>query len=971
MKPHFAKFLGSALALLLAGSAFAQTTGRIEGEVLGRDGAALPGVTVTVSSPSLQGERPAVTDDSGAFRFLGLPPGEYRIHAGLEGYGTLEQEGIQVGLDRTVTLELTLSGSFDDTLTITGAPPVVDVTSTTTGASFSEQIFEEIPVTRTFAGLAFAAPGVTTGASEQSGLEDNPSIAGASVAENRYVVDGLDSTDPAFGIAGTAVPFEFIKEVEIKTGGYEAEYGGALGGLLNVITKSGGNDLQGDAFAYYNDDSLQSGLPATEQFGQDLGFTEYDFGASLGGALADDRLWYFVAVNPSYQETEYTTRTGVGNTEEEETLFYAGKLTWQANQSHQVVLSVFGDPTERTADFNRNSLGTVADDREQGADTFGLSYNGTLGPTLFAEVSAGRFDQTFRRTPVADVPFYEVRSFSRIGYAAAQGCPGDLGEIPASDFSTFLFSEGCFGGDFDQENGDAGRDELRGSVTWFGETGAIDHEIKAGAAARAVEYTDFANYPGPAAGPFVDDQGVVVDPGGLAGQRWQLFADFARLLEFDQHSVGETDEQSLYVQDRVRFGDHFSLNLGVRADAAQSKGDLSDVNENQELDFGFGDMIAPRAGFTWDVAKNGRSKLYGHYGRFYESIPLDINARAFGNEQFNLYYFYYPEDGSLPNAVNPGTWFYTYRLGGGTKVDPGIEPMYTTEALLGFEYEIVPNLAAGLKVSQRELDNVIEDISVDGGQTYFITNPGGSVSVNPVTGVPLPGAVVFPEPRREYEAVELTLNKRFTDNWQLYGSYVWSKNEGNYGGLFRQDNGQLDPNITSVYDLPSLLVGADGPLANDREHQFKLYGSYAWPFELVTGFYAQYLTGTPISQLGAHSSYGRNERFVTPRGDFGRTEDVWNADLHLEYPVAVAGLELKLIGDVFNVTDEQEAALVDQEWTLADEEADDPATPLDESTCGGPGTGPGTACEAGNPNFGEAMQYQSPRTLRLGVKLSW
>ncbi|MGH6690385.1 MAG: TonB-dependent receptor [Gammaproteobacteria bacterium] len=953
-----------ALALLAAGPAFAQTTGRIEGRVLGSDSSALPGVTVTVTSPSLQGERVAVTGADGVFRFLGLAPGEYGIRAVLDGYGSLEQEGIQVGLDRTVTLEFTMAGSFTDVMTITGAPPVVDITTTTTGASFSEQLFEELPVTRTFAGLAFAAPGVTLGASSDSDLDDNPSVAGASVAENRYVVDGLDSTDPAFGIMGTAVPFEFIKEVEVKTGGYEAEYGGALGGLLNVITKSGGNDVQGDAFAYYNDDGLQSEATPTDQFGQDLGFTEYDFGASLGGALARDELWYFLAVNPSTKETEYTTRTGLANTEREETLFYAGKLTWQANPSHQLVLSVFGDPTDREDDLERNSFGTVGDDRELGADTYGLSYNGTLGPSLFAEVSVGRFDQTFRRTPLADVPFYEVESFAQIGFAAQQGCAGDLGAITPENFNVFVFNAGCSGGTFDQENGDAGRDEARGSVTWFGGTGAIDHEIKLGAAVRAIEYTDRANYPGPAPGPFVDSTGVVVDAGGLVGQRWQLFEGFARLLEFDQNSVGETDEQSVYLQDRVRLTDTFSLNLGVRADAAQSKGDLSDVNQNQELDFGFGDMVAPRAGFTWDVAKNGHSKLYGHYGHFYESVPLDINARAFGNEQFNLYWFYYPEDGSLPSAANPGTWYYTYRLGGGTKVDPGIEPMYTTEALLGFEYELVPNLAAGIKVSQRELENVIEDISVDGGQTYFITNPGGTLTANPVTGALLPEPVTFPAPRREYEAVELTLNKRFTDDWQLYGSYVYSKNEGNYGGLYRQDNGQLDPNITSVYDLPDLLLGADGPLPNDREHQFKVYGSYLWPFRLVTGFYAQYLTGTPISQLGAHSVYGNQERFVTPRGSFGRTPDLWNVDLHLEYPLAFGGLELKLIGDVFNVTDQQEAVLVDQEWTLADETAADP-------DCGGPGTGPGTSCEQGNPSFGQATQYQAPRTLRLGVKLSW
>jgi len=961
------------LALLLGtSSAVAQTTGRIDGRVIDEEGSALPGVTVTVASSSLQGQRLTVTGNDGGFRFLALPPGAYAIKAALEGFATLQQEAVQVGLDRTVTLEFTMSSSFEDVMTISGAAPIIDVTSTTGGANFSEQLFEDLPVSRSFQGLAFAAPGVVGG-----GLTNSPSIGGASAAENRYVVDGLDSTDPAFGTSGTSVPFEFIKEVEIKTGGYEAEYGGALGGVLNVITKSGGNDLEGDVFAYYNDDGLQAEAKPTKSLGRTLGYTAYDFGAAVGGALMKDKLWFFAALNPSKTDRDNATRTEVQYTRTDETLYYAGKLTWQLNPSHQVVLSAFGDPTTIDNRMIGSSYGLLGSNYDQGADTLGASYNGVLTSNLFAELTAGRFDLTLRRDPLSDVPYYEVGSFSRINFAAEQNCPGDLGLITQENFSTFSFAAGCRGGTAHQEDGDSSRDELRGNLTWFGNTGSIAHEVKLGATVRTVEYTDVSNYPGPSAAALFDSNGGsdadgdgVSSPGvpvedSLAGQRWQLFSGFARLIEYDQRSQGDTDEQAIYLQDRVRLNDYLSLNLGVRADAFHAKGDLSDVNDNQELDFGFGDMIAPRIGFTWDLTKNGRSKLYGHYGRFYESVPLDINARAFGNEEFNLFWFFYPADGSLPTAENPGVHFYTYRLGGGVKVDPEIEPMYTEEALLGFEYEVLHNVAVGVKYTQRELGNVIEDISLDGGQTYFITNPGGTVTANPVTGQDLGGPVTFPEPRRDYNAVEVTLNKRFTNSWQLYGSYVHAENEGNYGGLYRQDNAQLDPNITSVYDLPSLLQGADGLLPNDREHQFKLYGSYLWPFKLVTGFYSQYLTGTPISQLGRHSSYGRQERFVSPRGTYGRTPDTWNVDLHLEYPISLAnGIEVKLVGDVFNITDQQEATIVDQEWTLADETAADPL-------CGGPGTGAGTACEQGNPGFGEALRYQSPRTIRLGMKLSW
>ena len=975
MRSNLMKGLVVLALLALAMPAFAQTTGRIDGRVTDEKGAPLPGVTVTLNSSALQGERLQVTDSAGAFRFLALAPGDYSLRAQLEGFGIIEQTGIAVSLGRTATLEVKLSAAIGEEVTVSGAAPIIDTTSTTAGANFSENLFKDLPTTRTFEGLAFKAPGVVSG-----GLGDNPSIGGASAAENRYVVDGLDTTDPAFGTIATEVPFEFIKEVEVKTGGYEAEYSGALGGVLNVITKSGGNELQGDIFGYWSDDSLQSEVPPTAQFGQDLGYTNYDFGAALGGKLIQDKLWYFIAANPSRNEENYSTLTGLNNTETTDVKFYAGKLTWQLNPSHQVVFSAFGDPTKLNDNLRRNTAGRVGDDQEYGANNFGATYNGTLSSSLFLELSAGRTDQTLKVTPFTDAPFYEVRNRATVPFSQAQNCPGDNSKVNATiggRFAVTYFNAGCLGGTFNQDNGDSSRDDYRGAFTWFASTGPVDHELKFGATYRTVDYTDVAHYPGPAPGPFFDSNGgsvngagVPVDAGGLAGQRWLLYPSFALLIEYDQHSQGTTDEHGLFLQDKVRFGDYFSLNLGLRADAFKSTGNLSSTVKDRQLDFGYGDTEAPRIGFTWDVARNGRSKLYGHYGRFYESVPLDINARAFGNEQFNFYYFYYPEPaGTLPNASNPGENWYIYRLGGGTKVDPGIKAMYTEEMLAGFEYEVLPNLAIGVKYTDRSLENVIEDISVDGGQHYFITNPGGTVSVEPVTNTPLATPVVFPQAVRDYTAYELTINKRFTNNWQLYASYVRSKNEGNYGGLFRQDNGQLDPNITSLFDLPDLLIGAFGRLPNDRPNQVKVYGSYLWPFKLITGFSGQYLDGTPISQLGAHPTYGRRERFVTPRGSFGRTPEIWNVDLHLEYPITFgSGKDLRLIADVFNITDQQAVATVDQEWTLAHRNNSMNDFQLN---CGGPGTGPGTACPNGNALFGTATSYQQPRTLRLGVKFSF
>jgi len=954
--------VGTAVALLLVAAlpAAAQTTGRIDGRVADESGSALPGVTITLNSAAMQGERLAVTDADGRFRFLALAPGSYDLRAQLEGFGIVEQPDIRVQVDRTVTLQLTLSSAFGDEVTVSGVAPIVDTTSTTSGANFDQKLFEDLPTSRTFTGLAFAAPGAVDG-----GISGNPSFGGASSAENRYIIDGLDTTDPAFGTVAVSVPQEFVREVEVKTGGYEAEYGGALGGVVNVITKSGGNDLEGDAFAYYSDDSLQGESPPVPQVGQDLGYEEYDFGAAIGGKLIEDRLWYFVAANPTSRDEFLRTRGGHEDTESLERLYYAGKLTYQVNPNHQIVASLFGDPTtdNRVTD---NSYGSVGVDREYGSTNLGLAYNGTIGASFFAEASVARYDEPFSVHSPTEAPWYVTATSNPYvrDLVDAQGCGSTDPFYPYS--GSYNWNLGCAGGTSVQDPQDRSRDELRASLTWFAETGSVDHEIKIGAIARNVEYNDNARYPGPYNQPFYDSNGDLVDPTGLRGQRWVLFGAYASLRVYDQNSPGETDEQAVFFQDALRIGDYFTLNLGLRADAFNATGVASGVVANSELDFGFSDQLAPRIGFTWDVAKNGRSKLYGHYGKFYESVPLDINTRAFGNEIFNYYYFYYPEDGSLPTAENPGTYYTGFGFGLGTAVDPDIKPMYTEETLIGFEYEVAPNLALGLRATQRSIEDVIEDISADGGANYFITNPSGEFTMNPVTGEPLPESVFFPEPVRDYESLELTLNKRFSNNWQLYASAVYSKNEGNYGGLYRQETGQLDPNITSLYDLPGLLEGAFGLLPNDRQYQFKAYGSYVWPIQLTTGFYFQYLDGTPISKLGWHTSYGADERFVTQRGTAGRTADVWNLDLHLQYPIHFgSGLDLKLIADVFNVTDQAEATLVDQEWTTAREQQG----LLND--CGGPGTGVGTSCPAGNPLWGTPTQYQSPRTIRLGAKLSF
>lgn len=959
------RFLGLAVVgVLVVGPVTAQTTGRIEGRIVDPDGRAVAGVTVTASSLSLQGIRTAVTEGDGLFRFPALPPGNYEVTAQLLGFNPLEVPVVAVTLDRTSSLELSLTRAQRETVVVTAQAPIIDQTQTTDGADFPRQVFENIPTGRTYQSLAFAAPTVIP-----SGIADSPSIMGATGAENRYVVDGLDVTDPAFGVSGSSLAFEFIQEVQVKTGGYQVDYSGALGGVINVLTKSGGNDFHGDVFGYFNSDALEATAKTSVEFGQTVGVTRYDFGADAGGKLIQDKLWYFGAINPSISEVDQETRQAIPYTERNETLYFAGKLTWNIASQHRVVASGFGDPsqTDNVGAFSgmfppfnsRNAAGLLVHDSKQGAYGYGLTYDVTPTSSLLGELTLGRYEQRLQFLPVQNTANPYIDLTPEGSFARQQGC-GDPALVASPGVS---FAPGCLGGAWVTENGDRSRNQLRAAVSAFLGT----HSLKGGVEYRHSKYTDVARTAGPPSGPLIDSNGVVVVADGVPGASFQLNNDGSYMLRVDDYdSDGTTHEVGLFVSDDWQILSNLTINAGVRFDSLQATGNGTALYPERRFDFSLGDRISPRASVIWDPSRKGQSRVFASYGQFSESIPMDVNDYAFGVAGFDLYFFAYPEDGSLPTYTNLGAFQGAVPIALGIAVDPSISPPYTEELSVGFEYEIAPAFVLGIRGIARRIRSVVEDISVDQAATYFITNPGGTYTVNPVTGAPLAEPAIFPEAERKYDALELTANKRFGDSWQLFGSYVYSSNEGNYGGLFRQDNGQLTPNLTTVFDLPHLLVGAYGPLPNDRPHQAKLYGSYTWPFRLVTGILTQYVSGTPISQLGSDAFYGPNERFVTPRGTAGRTDGLFQLDLHFAYGLPIGQLlTATLIADLFNVTNSRTETAVDQTWTFGAPSDDDPAT------CGGPGSGTPENCPAGNPSWGQPISYQQPFRARLGVRLSW
>ncbi len=235
------RFSLALVSLLLCSSLFAQTTGGLAGRLTDANGGALPGVTVEVKSPALQGTRAAVSERDGTYRFALLPPGEYTVTFRLEGLAPESRRNVTVSLGKDTSLDVTMRpAAVSAEIVVSATAPVLDTTSTTLGTNLNARAIETLPTGRNYASVVQVTPGVSSDANPGNPSQSTISVYGSSGAENSFFIDGMNTTNVEYGFQGKELNFEFISEVDVKTGGYEAEYGRSTGGIINVITKSGG-----------------------------------------------------------------------------------------------------------------------------------------------------------------------------------------------------------------------------------------------------------------------------------------------------------------------------------------------------------------------------------------------------------------------------------------------------------------------------------------------------------------------------------------------------------------------------------------------------------------------------------------------------------------------------------------------------------------------------------------------------------
>ena len=812
--------------LLLAGVATAQTKSALTGTVVDQDGQPLPGVTVSLASDDLiGGVQTKLTGEDGDFKFILLPPGAYHVEASLDGFVTNEVE-TRVGLDRDAQVRLTLVPSdFGEEILVTAEAPVVDITKVSTGETYNEEFLQLATVGT--AGRDYLS---IIGAEAGSVGTGNVRVFGGVQSDNVFLVDGLNTTDPLTGTFGTNFNFDAIQEVSIQTGGFEAEYGQALGGVVNLVTKSGGNSFRGALDVRYNDEDLaESGDhfdPDTDAGSQE----QYSF--NLGGPISRDRIWFFASAEQS--ESSFSP-VGAAFPRVFEGQNYIGKITAQVGESNRLAFKISGDPAD--IDGNNGSQFVLAEAesfQEQGGEIYQVDFDSVLSENLLLSLQAGANRQ-------------ELNAFPK---------SGDLETPGRLNLDTGIYSVNYNNAQFSNRDSD----QFRANLTVFVDELYGSHEFKVGAELRTLESSANNFYTGGLY--FLDFDsfgGTYSDADGDGVSDYLLFQDFPDAREFVD---SEGDLATFYVQDSWNLGP-VTVKAGLR---------LDDVNYDNDVgqtiaDF---DELQPRLGVAWDIRNDGRQVLRANWGRFGHPATVNladtISGRSSGfNRLVGLDFWC---DAGLPCDVDFLTdfwggsflwtdpegdphWYFPFDSVGGAPFESvdtlgvgQLESQYAEQLMIGYEIQLAPQTSLEAQFIDKESRSLLEDVCSNNtwiwgdGSPPTVDDPSTWTDVGACEGFVLANV---PGLRRDYQALLLKFDTRFKQ-MNIRASYTNSESEGNSNAAANRSY------ASEGYDVfPGDFFNYYGRLDDDREHRFKVDGYVSLPLDFTLGFSGFWSSGIALS----------------------------------------------------------------------------------------------------------------------------
>ena len=996
MKRSFFALVAALLLLVTAMPVVAQEqTSSIEGTIVDGSGAALPGVTV--EAVNNRGQRySAQTDSSGKYRFPSIPPGQYTVTATLAGMEPASVRNVNAALGQTPKVDLTLRiGAVTEQITVTAEAPLVDATSSATQTSITSETFERLPKGRDFSTVVTQAASANFETKQGAAGTGGISIDGASGSENVFVVDGVNTTNPQTGVQGKIVITDFVEEVQVKSAGYQAEFGGAIGGVINVVTKTGTNDFRGTLGAQLTDSSWggdrRPTLETDPANAQSFRYAQYETDdetileptVSLGGPILRDRLWFFGAYAPSMRDTDRTVTFLSGTTDTYNQQFT--RQNWAATLNGSLGSKFLFKFSGNNSGYEQEEVLPAIDGRTaaplpgQTLERENWSYSGYADfiatPEWYFSARGGRYYDNLSQGGIPSDPYVWFAGGSPSLY------PGiDPALVRPAGFRTLASNTAITEDSYQRDNFDA-------DVSWF-PTFAGTHRIKGG-----VQLTNLSN---------------TVDSGNqnyLIRTYWNKGSPFAGtgvgtygnagVYVFKTFGHVESENTGLFLQDSwTTMNDRLTLNIGVRTEQEKvpSYADPALGLREYAIEFDFQDKIAPRFGFAYDLFGNGRSKVFGSWGRYYDITKMEMPRGSFGGDKW-IWFDYKIEDPDWTkwqctnvttnqNTIPTCTGGLVYNTSVDLRhpsldlIEPDLKPMESVEFTLGGQHELTNQIALGVRYVNKHLVRTIEDVGVlvcdDAGschEEYFIANPGFGVATD-ILGGSCPTCPSLPKAERDYQAFEFEATKRFGNRWGAHASYVYSELEGNYGGLASSDeNGRNSPNVNRYFD--NLFNSFDaqgnavyGKLATDRPHVFKAQLTYSAPWGTGFGLNQYIGSGTPLS---TQFYYYGVPFFAYGRGDMGRTPTLKRTDLAVMHEFRLAGRYGFEVGlNVLNVFDHDTAVDFDNDFSTTNVAV---GTGIDDATFfNGFDPTTGMAQAQRNPLYGQARQFQDPREVRVFAK---